>query len=153
VTFLGRQPFSVVAAELRRSDVFLQHNVTTNLGQVEGWGVASAEAQAAALPVIGTDHGGLRDQIVNGKNGYLVPEGDWRAMGERMIELARNPDLRGQMGDAARLHIQTVGDIRKQIEKLRAVLERACFTDGRRGSAREALRVDGREDALHGLAR
>ncbi len=122
VTFLGRQPFRIVANELRQSHVCLQHNITTRLGQVEGWGVAVAEAQAVGLPVIGTDHGGLPDQIVHGETGYLVPEGDWRAMGERMIHLARDPELRERMGRAARVRIIAVGDLAKQIRKLETLL-------------------------------
>lgn len=127
VAFLGRQPFGVVVKELRRSHVFLQHSVTTKLGHIEGWGVAAAEAQAVGLPVIGTDHGGLPDQIVDGKTGYLVPEGDWRAMADRMIELAKDGDLRERMGRAATAHIRAVGDSSKQIDKLRTLLER-CVT-------------------------
>lgn len=125
VAFLGRQPFSVVIRELGRNHVFLQHSVTTKLGQVEGWGVAAAEAQAGGLPVIATDHGGLRDQIIDGYNGFLIPEGDWRQMGECMIQLARDPDLRERMGSAARHRIEKIGDSAQQVEKLRVVLKRA----------------------------
>lgn len=47
------------------SDVFAFPSVR------EGLGLASLEAMAAGLPVIGTDTRGIRDYIVNGKTGYL----------------------------------------------------------------------------------
>ncbi len=125
VTFSGALDHDRVAERLRASDVFVQHSITDRLGSIEGWGVAIAEASACGLPTVSTRHGGIPDQIIDGKTGFLVREGDWRAMAEKMRLLAANPRLRQQMGRAARERVHDVGNVDKQIAKLRAVLESA----------------------------
>ena len=45
------------------------------------WGLVLAEAMANGLPVIATDScGGAFDLIENGKNGYVIPKGDGKAL-------------------------------------------------------------------------
>ena len=122
VALAGEEPFSVVKGRMEQSDVFVQHSVTTRQSQVEGWGVAIAEAQAAGLPVVATTNGGIVDQVVDGTTGFLVPERDWRTMGKRMAQLARDASLRKVMGKAGRANIEEVGDSFKQGEKLRQLL-------------------------------
>jgi glycosyltransferase involved in cell wall biosynthesis len=43
---------------------------------VEEFGIAAVEAQAAGRPVVGVDAGGLRETVVHGRTGLLVPNGD-----------------------------------------------------------------------------
>jgi glycosyltransferase involved in cell wall biosynthesis len=64
--------------------------------------------------------------VIDGKTGYLVPEGNWREMAEKMRVLARDPQLRQRMGQAGRENIEKVGNLSVQIEKLKRVLEQAC---------------------------
>lgn len=45
-----------------------------------------------------TLHSGFPDQVVEGKNGFLVPEGDYRALAERIVFLIEHPELWGDMG-------------------------------------------------------
>jgi glycosyltransferase involved in cell wall biosynthesis len=62
------------------------------------------EAFAAGLPVLGSDHGGVAERVVDGKSGVLVPPGDtgaWTTALEQLSEGFRNgrwgwtlPDLR-----------------------------------------------------------
>jgi glycosyltransferase involved in cell wall biosynthesis len=75
--------------------------------------------------VIATNHGGIPDQVIDGETGFLVDEGDWEAMADRMLLLARSPMRRQTMGEAARRNIEIVGDLTVQVRKLRAVLENA----------------------------
>jgi glycosyltransferase involved in cell wall biosynthesis len=42
---------------------------------VEEFGVAAVEAQAAGRPVIGIDAGGVRETVIPGRTGVLVPDG------------------------------------------------------------------------------
>jgi len=125
VDLLGRQPVSVVRQYMQDSSVFLQHSMRTSLGHVEGWAVAIAEAAACGLPVIASRHGGIPDQVIEGATGFLVREADWKAMGEKMVVLARNPDLRVQMGLAGRANIEKIGNLALQIDKLKRLLT-AC---------------------------
>ena len=46
------------------------------------------QAMACGLAVVTTRHSGLPEQVVDGVNGFVVEEGDWRALGERLVHLA-----------------------------------------------------------------
>ena len=113
-----------VRQAMSRHDVYVQHSVTSRRGDMEGWPVSIAEAAGAAMPIVATRHAGIVDQIRNGVEGFLVDPLDWRAMAERMIRLADDPDLRTAMGNAARDRmVQTTVD--RQIGLLRGVLNGA----------------------------
>jgi glycosyltransferase involved in cell wall biosynthesis len=71
-------------------------------GWVEGFGVTLTEAGAAGLPLIASASGGLRDQIEQGTNGFLFPQGDIAAQADLMRRLAADPELRSRLGAAAR---------------------------------------------------
>jgi glycosyltransferase involved in cell wall biosynthesis len=51
---------------------------------VEEFGIAAVEAQAAGRPVLGADGGGLRETVIPGETGELVPPGDVDAMAEAL---------------------------------------------------------------------
>jgi glycosyltransferase involved in cell wall biosynthesis len=68
----------------------------------EGTPVALIEAMAAAHPVVATAVGGVEDVVVHGRHGLIVPARDAAAMADAMERLARDPDERRRMGQAAR---------------------------------------------------
>jgi glycosyltransferase involved in cell wall biosynthesis len=43
---------------------------------VEEFGIAAVEAQAAGRPVLAIDAGGVRETVLDGETGVLVPDGD-----------------------------------------------------------------------------
>ena len=49
------------------------------------------EAQAAGIPVVGSNAGGIAERISNGVDGVLIPPGDARALAEALRTLAGNP--------------------------------------------------------------
>ena len=71
----------------------------------EGFGVVFLEAMAFGKPVIGGNHGGTPDVIVDGETGFLVEYGDVDSLVERLISLLRDADLRQKMGQAARQRV------------------------------------------------
>jgi glycosyltransferase involved in cell wall biosynthesis len=68
----------------------------------EGWGMTNLEAAACATPVIASDSPGLRESVVHGETGLLVPHGDVAAMAAAMERIASSPDLVRAMGERAR---------------------------------------------------
>lgn len=76
------------------SDVILQKSVR------EGFGLTVTEAMWKEKSVIGGDVGGIKLQIKDGKNGFLVSTPDEAAA--RIIQLIENPELRKEMGAEAK---------------------------------------------------
>jgi glycosyltransferase involved in cell wall biosynthesis len=64
------------------------------------------EGMSKGRAVIGTTPGGHTDMIVHGQTGFLVPPGDVDALSIAMLQLITDPDLRAQMGQAARERAQ-----------------------------------------------
>lgn len=101
VRLTGRLSPDEIALELSKSHVYLQHS-RKHQGWVEGFGVTLTEAGAAGLPLLASASGGLIDQIVEGENGFLFPEGDVDAQAALMLRLAQDADLRTRLGGNAR---------------------------------------------------
>ena len=61
-----------------------------------------SQAMATGLPVITTRHSGLPEQIIDGRNGAVVPEGDIDALAESLVFLLEHPELWPEYGRFAR---------------------------------------------------
>jgi glycosyltransferase involved in cell wall biosynthesis len=68
--------------------------------RTEGLPNAVLEAMAAGLPVVATDLPGIREAVGPDGERFLVGAGDAKALGERILELAGDPALRGRIGEA-----------------------------------------------------
>lgn len=68
----------------------------------EGLSLTLLESMAHALPVVATDVGGNPEVVEDGVTGYLVPPEDSRSLAERLVELARNPERRAELGRRGR---------------------------------------------------
>ena len=69
----------------------------------EGFGMVLVEAMSVGLPVVSFDcKCGPKDIITEAEDGFLIPEGDVPALAERIMQLIENPNLRKQMGQAAK---------------------------------------------------
>jgi glycosyltransferase involved in cell wall biosynthesis len=72
----------------------------------EGFGIACAEAMAHGRPVVAADVGGLRDLVVDGETGVLVPPRDVTALRVALERLLGDSELRSRLGAAARERIR-----------------------------------------------
>jgi len=68
----------------------------------EGLGVATLEAMAMAKPVVASATGGLRELVLDGETGLLVPPADADALAEGLLVLLRDPARAQRMGQAGR---------------------------------------------------
>jgi trehalose synthase len=84
----------LVNALQRRAAVVLQKSIR------EGFGLTVTEAMWKGAAVIGGNVGGIRRQIQDGENGFLVGSIDEAA--NRMVQLLRNPALRERLGSRAK---------------------------------------------------
>lgn len=60
------------------------------------------EAMAYGLPIVTTSEAAIPEIVDEGSSGYMVPARDARALADALEKLARDPNLRQQLGRAAR---------------------------------------------------
>jgi len=94
IIILTRQDGALVNALQRRAAVVLQKSIR------EGFGLTVAEAMWKGTPVIGGNVGGIRYQINNGVNGFLVSSIEEAA--ERIVQLIKDRELRERLGEKAK---------------------------------------------------
>lgn len=81
-------------AEYRGAHAFLHISLTEGLPQV------LFEAQAAGLPIVATDVGGVSAALSGGATGLLIQPNDAEAAVSALLRLAAEPDLRRRLIDA-----------------------------------------------------
>ncbi|MEM2211627.1 MAG: glycosyltransferase family 4 protein [Nitrososphaerales archaeon] len=113
VSFVGFIPNEELPKYLASSDIY----VSTSLSDA-GLAASTAEAMACGLPVIITDFGDNSKWVKNGVNGYLFPMRDYKALAERIIQLAINKDLRKEMGEHGRRIIEEKLNYTREMEKV-----------------------------------
>jgi len=94
IIILSHRDTALVNALQRKATVVLQKSIR------EGFGVTVAEAMWKGTPVIGGNVGGIRCQISNGENGFLVSS--IKKASEKTIKLIKNEKLRHRMGKKAK---------------------------------------------------
>lgn len=68
----------------------------------EGWGISNLEAAACGTPSVTSDSPGLRESVVDGQTGLLVPHGDVPALAAAIRSLLADGPLRERMGRQGR---------------------------------------------------
>jgi glycosyltransferase involved in cell wall biosynthesis len=99
-----RVEFMGFISEEAKIEMLQRSHVVVNPSSKEGWGVTVIEANACGTPVIASDVPGLRDAVVDGKTGFLVPFGDVDGFAQRMLEVLTDEELRRQLSDEAMVH-------------------------------------------------
>jgi glycosyltransferase involved in cell wall biosynthesis len=106
-----------VARLLAAADVFCLPS------HFEGLPMSVIEAMLAGLPVVATDIRGLREQVVEGQTGLLVPPGTVAPLAAALARLAADPALRRAMGEAGRVRALNLFDEAKVLADTVALLE------------------------------
>jgi glycosyltransferase involved in cell wall biosynthesis len=70
---------------LQRADVYVHPTYE------DGFAYSPMEALACGVPVIVTEDTGMKEHVVEGVNGYIVPTGNWEALLERMEHVLNHP--------------------------------------------------------------
>ncbi len=91
---INREDSMLVNAVQRKAAVVIQKSIR------EGFGLTVTEAMWKGTPVVGGNVGGIRYQIIDGVNGFLVTSVEETA--ERTLQLLKDDNLQRQMGLQAR---------------------------------------------------
>ena len=82
-------------------EMLCRSHLLFNPSPKEGWGLTVVEANACGVPVVASDRPGLRDSVVDGSTGFLVPYGDAAAFGDKASVLLTDRDLWSRMSSSA----------------------------------------------------
>ena len=99
VTVHGFVPEAVKTSLLSQADLMLLP------GTREGWGIVAMEAASYGVPVVAYDIPGLRDAVLDGVTGVVVPANPG-ALASAAVGLLRGPDRWRQLSEAAQQRAQ-----------------------------------------------
>lgn len=129
VQLLGAQPHQEVRRLYRESHVFVLPSVRSARGDEETQGVVVQEAQAAGLPVIVSDVGGVREGIVENESGVVFHAGDVDDLAKAVEELVARPSTWARMGRAGREFVCARYTQRAHCRRLLELYEAAIHED------------------------
>lgn len=120
-----------VPQRLANSDVFLLAS------RREGLPLSVLEAMRAQLPVVSTDAGGVREAVVDGETGFVVPRDDVASLADALRSLIVDPAQRARMGAAGRARYESDFSFGVHLRRIWAVYRRAMQEgSGPEGSGR-----------------
>ncbi|HET9589153.1 MAG TPA: glycosyltransferase, partial [Anaerolineales bacterium] len=89
----------------------------------EGFPRSILEAMRAGLPVVASDVGGVKESVVDGTTGFVIPPGDTARLRDRLNELITCPELRIRMGEAGRRSYEEKFTFDRLVERTTTVYE------------------------------
>jgi trehalose synthase len=92
---------AMVNALQSHSEVVVQKSLA------EGFGLTVAEAMWKGRPVVASDIGGIKDQVIDGVTGLLVDATDLDAFGAAVVRLIADRQLAARLGEAARERVRS----------------------------------------------
>jgi D-inositol-3-phosphate glycosyltransferase len=95
VLFLGKRAQDTLPYYYSAADVLIMPS------HYESFGMVALEAMACGTPVVASQVGGLAFLVQDGETGFAVPDGDPRALCDRLTLLLTDPPLRERLGRQA----------------------------------------------------
>ncbi|HSJ78282.1 MAG TPA: glycosyltransferase [Erythrobacter sp.] len=100
----------------------------------DGSSVSLMEAVGSGLPVLITDISGNREWVTEGREGWLFPDGDHRALGSLLLRAANQPETITAMRAAARARAEQRADWNKNFQVLLEGYRKALQLDNKRSA-------------------
>jgi glycosyltransferase involved in cell wall biosynthesis len=118
IEWRGPQSQPEVLAAYREADIFVLAAKVAPDGDRDGLPNVLMEAQSQRLACVATWVSGIPELITDKKNGLLVAPGDPTSLATALMQLARDPQWRGELGAAAEEQVRTVFDTWRGIDEL-----------------------------------
>ena len=122
IIFEGAKSSGFVKDALKTTDLFLLPSVRDSNGDMEGIPVSLMEAMASGVVVLSTIHSGIPELIIDGVNGFLVPERDSDALVKKLCEIKTSSNL-NKIRKAARATIEEDFNADKLSSELVSILK------------------------------
>ena len=113
------------------TDLYRLADVYCITAPVELQSISTLEALASGLPVVAVQAGALPELVHDACNGYLVPPEDWRAAGDAVLRLLRDPATRVEMGERSR-QLAHDHDVEHSVDRYERLLLAARAEKGER---------------------
>lgn len=91
VKLLGKVNEEDLVSLYKNSNIFVMPNISIE-GDAEGFGIVAVEASASGLIVLASGIEGIKDAIIDGKNGFLMQSGNTDQYFKKIIDIVHNPD-------------------------------------------------------------
>lgn len=101
-----RDRVNFLGARMDVVELMAQAQIYALISNWEGFPRSILEAMRAGIPVIASDVGGIREAVIPGETGFLVPRKDDQKLRQLLVELLLQPDLRAAFGKAAKARFQ-----------------------------------------------
>ncbi len=105
-----------VGAVSNVKNYLLSADIFVSSSHYEGLPLSMLEAMASGLPIVANDVGGIKDILIDGFNGYLVPYGDKEKYVTALEKLVLNNEERVRFGENAKEFVKNF-DESKTVEK------------------------------------
>ena len=92
--------------------------------ELEPFGFAPLEANACGLPVVAVTEGGIRETVIDGKNGLLAPR-DPAQLAVAVQRLLTDADLHQQLSEGGRTWVAEKWNLNAAIDRLETALNQA----------------------------
>jgi glycosyltransferase involved in cell wall biosynthesis len=102
-------------------DLLASFDVYAQPSLYEGLCVAVLEAQAAGVPVVATPVGGMRETVVEGETGLVVPVGDARALASAIRGLIEDKELAARLAAEAERRVRANYTVDRMIDETLAL--------------------------------
>jgi phosphatidylinositol alpha-1,6-mannosyltransferase len=125
IVFAGRVPDDQLPDVYAMCDVFaMPSRARFASHDVEGFGLVFLEAGACAKAVVAGRSGGIEDAVVDGLTGLIVDPSDARDIGQALIRLLTDSELRGRLGQQGRARVEKERTWSIVGARVQAILER-----------------------------
>lgn len=122
VAFLGAKVQPDVIALLREADLFVLPAKAASSGDRDGLPNVLMEAASQELAILASDFAGIPEFLRDGREGVLVPPGDFVALTNALNLLVRDPARRAALGHAAFQRLQADFSMEPGIARIAARL-------------------------------
>jgi glycosyltransferase involved in cell wall biosynthesis len=126
VRFRGALPQEEVLELYRRAAVFCLPCVVASTGDRDGLPTSVLEAMALGVPVVTTAVSGLRELVVDGHTGLVVPEHDPRALADAIGRLLADEPLATRLAAEGRLLVERRFSLERSVSSLRSLFPEAA---------------------------
>jgi glycosyltransferase involved in cell wall biosynthesis len=104
-------------------DWLLASNVSVVPSREEPLGLVVIESMSVGVPVVACNTGGIRETVVDGKTGLLVPVNNYHELSGAISQLLDRPDWAGKLGAAGRSRYEELFSLEHHVESTEQIYQ------------------------------